>query len=182
VLNLTADAPPAVAGNMSAAMSRGLPTSTQFLFDVKVEVDTEPPSPTDPAIMGALDPKLKNKPLTRFGLLFALPVGQIAFKPGAGGTRSGALTFDVAAYDSDGKLVSSLGQTYQLPLSADEYQQFIQTPFLYYQQIDLPPGQIFLRIGILDTVSNKVGTLEIPLTVGKKPPSPAVTDGGTESK
>jgi VWFA-related protein len=184
VLTLTADAPPADAGNMNAAMSRSMPTSTQLLFDVKVEANTEPPSPTDPAIMGSLDPKLKNKPLTRYGLLFAMPVGQITFKPGAGGTRSGALTFDVAAYDSEGELVSSLGQTYQLPLSGDEYQQFIATPFQYFQQIDLPPGQLFVRIGILDVVSNKVGTLEIPLLVGKgstsqKPEAAKGTQGGT---
>jgi VWFA-related protein len=176
VLDLTADAPSAVAGNMSAAMSRSMPTSTQLLFNVKVEPGTEPPNPTDPAIMGALDPKLKNKSLTRYGLLFELPVGQIAFKPGAGGTRSGALTFDVAAYDSEGKMVSSLGQTYQLPLSDIEYREFIQTPFQFFQQIDLPPGQIFLRIGILDTVSSKLGTLELPLTVGKKPAASAVAD------
>jgi len=161
---------------MSAAMSRSMPTSTQLLFNVKVEPGTEPPNPTDPAIMGALDPKLKNKSLTRYGLLFELPVGQIAFKPGAGGTRSGALTFDVAAYDSEGKMVSSLGQTYQLPLSDIEYREFIQTPFQFFQQIDLPPGQIFLRIGILDTVSSKLGTLELPLTVGKKPAASAVAD------
>ena len=53
VLTLTADAPPADAGNMNAAMSRSMPTSTQLLFDVKVEANTEPPSPTDPAIMGS---------------------------------------------------------------------------------------------------------------------------------
>lgn len=182
VLDVTADAPSAVAGNMSAAMSRSMPTSTQLLFNVKVEPDTEPPNPTDPAIMGALDPKLKNKLLTRYGLLFELPVGQIAFKPGAGGARSGALTFDVAAYDSEGKMVSSLGQTYQLPLSDIEYREFIQTPFQFFQQIDLPPGQIFLRIGVLDTVSNKLGTLELPLTVGKRPPAPAVADEGKASK
>jgi hypothetical protein len=38
----------------------------------------------------------------------------------------------------------------------------------FFQQIDLPVGQLFIRVGVLDTTSNKVGTLELPLKVGKK--------------
>jgi hypothetical protein len=45
------------------------------------------------------------------------------------------------------------------------------------QQIDLPPGEIFLRVGVLDGVSDKVGTLEIPLIV-KKPAGPPGGNGG----
>jgi hypothetical protein len=50
---------------------------------------------------------------------------------------------------------------------------FIATPFQFNQQLDLPRGKFTLRVGILDSVSKKVGSLEIPLTVGKKPPSVA---------
>jgi len=89
--------------------------------------------------------------------------------------------FDVAAFDSDGKLVTTLSQTQKLPLTTEEYQQFIATPFQFFQQLDLPPGQFTLRIGILDTVSNKLGTLEIPLTVGKKPASPPAAATGKAS-
>jgi hypothetical protein len=62
-----------------------------------------------------------------------------------------------------------------MPLSDDKYKQFIQGPFRFSQQIDLPAGQLFVRIGILDRTSNKVGTLEIPLTATKG--SGAVTAG-----
>jgi len=43
-----------------------------------------------------------------------------------------------------------------------------QRPIRFTQQIDLPPGQPFLRVGVLDHATNKVGTLELPLTVGKR--------------
>ena len=33
---------------------------------------------------------------------------------------------------------------------------------------DLPPGQLFLRVGVLDHNSDKVGTLELTLNIGKK--------------
>jgi len=41
-------------------------------------------------------------------------------------------------------------------------------PIGFTQQIDLPPGQLFVRVGVLDHATNKVGTLELPLTVGRK--------------
>jgi hypothetical protein len=40
------------------------------------------------------------------------------------------------------------------------------------QQLDLPPGQIYLRLGILDTTSNKVGTLDTSITVAREPTAP----------
>jgi hypothetical protein len=60
----------------------------------------------------------------------------------------------------------------RLPLTTDEYQQFLQTPFKFFQQLDLPPGQLFLRTGVKDAVSNKLGTLEVPITPAKNMPPP----------
>jgi VWFA-related protein len=173
-LTLTSDSPPAGSETVRAAMVRGMPASTQLLFDVKVNPATEPPRPTDPPVMGVLDPKLKHQPLTRYGLLFALPTSQITLSPGPGGTHSGSVTFAAAAYDTNGKLVTSLSQTIQLPLSAAEYRQFLKSPFQYYLQLDLPPSQLFLRIGVFDGVSNKVGTLEIPVKVANATAVPTV--------
>jgi hypothetical protein len=125
---------------------------------------------------------LKRVRLVRYGFLFTLPPSQIDFADAGGGTYSGSVEFDVAAFDSDGNLVTILSQTQKLPLTTEEYQQFIATPFQFFQQLDLPPGQFTLRVGVFDTVSNKLGTLEIPLTVGKKPPAPAVVSEGKASK
>ena len=84
------------------------------------------------------------------------------------GSPASLLAGVIAAYDADGKIVTGLSQTVKMPLSDAKYQQFIQGPFRFFQQLDLPSGQLFLRIGILDPTSNKIGTLEIPLTVPKK--------------
>jgi hypothetical protein len=53
-----------------------------------------------------------------------------------------------------------------MPLSLDQFDQFASGPFQFIQQIDLPPGQLWIHVGILDTVSNRVGTLEFPIIVG----------------
>ena len=171
-LTLATSLPDGAAGDMRAAMSRSMPTSQQLLFDVQVEPSTEPAKPTDPAVFGALDPKLKGKPLARYGFEYIFPARQIAFKDGADGTHNGAVEFDIAAYDSQGKLVNSLSQSIKLPLSEEQYRQLLKGPFRFFQQLDLPAGQLFLRIGVLDQTSNKVGTLEIPRLVEKKQAAP----------
>jgi hypothetical protein len=149
---------------MQAAMGGGAPPATQLLFDVRVE-PAEPARPTVSQVMGTLDPRLQRAPLTRYGFSYLLPVSQIAFANGPGGMHSGSLEFDVAAFDADGRQVTILSQTMKLPLTKEEYEQFVKTPFQFFQQIDLPPGALTLRVGILDGVSNKVGTMEIPATV-----------------
>jgi VWFA-related protein len=167
--------------DMRLAMGRAMPTSQQILFDVGVESSTEVVKTTDPqgSILGTLDPvvkvKLKDKPLIRYNFNYAIPARQIAFSAGPNGTHNGSLELDIAVYDADAKLVTGLSQTVKMPLSDDKYRQFIQGPFRISQQIDLPAGQFFVRIGILDRTSNKVGTLELPLTVAKG--SGAVTAG-----
>ncbi|MGD0638226.1 MAG: VWA domain-containing protein [Nitrososphaerales archaeon] len=168
----SANSHPDPEATMRLAMSRAMPTSTQILFDVQVEPSTIPPKPSDPPILGTLDSKLKSKPLTRYGFQYAIPARQISFTPGPNGTHKGSLEVDIAVYDGSpsgsGKILTGLSQTVKMPLSDDKYQQFIQGPFRFFQQLDLPSGQLFVRIGILDPASNKIGTLEIPLTIPKK--------------
>jgi hypothetical protein len=43
----------------------------------------------------------------------------------------------------------------------------------------MPPGETFLRIGILDEATDKVGTMEIPMTVKKAAANPASTPAPT---
>jgi VWFA-related protein len=183
-LTLATIAPEVVDGNMRAAMSRSMPTSEQIIFDVRVEPSAVTAKAGDPPVMGTLDARFKDKPLTRYELLYEITAQQIAFASGVDNVYHGALEFDIAVYDADAKLVTSLGQTVKMPLDDFGYQQFMQQPFRFRQQIDLPAGQLFVRVGVLDHTSNKVGTLEIPLKVEKgldikKPDAAKGTPGET---
>jgi VWFA-related protein len=158
-----------IEAGMHAAMGRAMPTSTQLIFNVYVEPAPASPSGASPTILGTLDPKLKGKPLTRYSFLYNMPASRLAFSSDPDGSHHGSLELDLAAYDTDGKLVTGLSQTVAMPLTGAQFQSFTHGPFHFLQQLDLPSGQLFLRIGILDRTSNKVGTLEIPLTVPKNP-------------
>ena len=177
-LTLATTAPEPYGNNMQASMGRGVPTASQVLFDVRVAPAADPVKPTDP-VLGTLDPKLAAKPLVRYDVQYLVPARQITFAEGPGGTRKCTIAIDLAAYDVYGKLITGLSQTItSSPLTAEQYQKFLQKPFQPFQQIDLPPGEVFLRVGVLDGVSDKVGTLEIPLTVPKKLARPASPPGG----
>jgi hypothetical protein len=103
----------------------------------------------------------------KYGFLFTVPASQIAFTQRADGMRMGSLNFDVAAYSANGVLADAISEEVRLPLSAEEYAEFVRTPFHFYQQLDLPLGQTMVRVGILDDASKKHGTMDIPLTVAK---------------
>ncbi len=153
---------------MKAALESKVSNATQLLFNVAVE-------PTHPAartagtpVIGALAHRFRSKTLTRYDVVYALQPGQVAFADGPNGTRSGSLEFDAAVYSPNRKLVTILKQATSLPLAGDQDPRSDDTPmFQFAQQLDLPPGHVYLRVGILDRLSNKVGTLEIPLTVPK---------------
>ena len=147
-----------------AAMAHGAPTATQLLFIVRAQPST---TPATPPTMGTPDASIKNKPLVRYDLQYVLYPDEVTVAD-TGGAHKATVRFDAAAYDAEGKRLNVLTQTLNVTLKPDEIARFAKTPFRFTQQLDLPPGKIFLRIGILDNTSEKLVTLEIPLTVPQK--------------
>jgi VWFA-related protein len=179
-ITLSASAPEPYGDNFQASMARGVPPSSQVLFDVRVAPSAQPPKPSDPPLVGELDPRLKGRSLVRYDLEYFFPTRQITFTQDATGAQNASLQFEVAAYDVYGKLITRIGQKRDLQLAPDKYQQFVKArDQQYFQQIDLPHGEIFLRVGILDGVSDRVGTLEIPLLVTKNSAVQAGQPGGS---
>jgi hypothetical protein len=150
---------------MKAALQAKVAPATQLLFDVQVLPGTKSAKPREPAPAGAAGRRRKKVTLTSFDLQYTVELSQIAVANGPDGTRSDSLEFDAAAYNNNRKLVSNIRQTTRLPVEGDDTSQLEDMPFQFLQHVDLPPGQVYLRVGVLDRTSNKVGTLEIPLVV-----------------
>ncbi len=164
---LSAVTPEPDKNTMRASMARFAPVAAQVVFDANVAPTTAEPRPTDAAVMGVPVAEFKDKPMVRYDIVYSIPADKIALSDGPDGLYRGAVEFDVVASDVFGKLITSVSRTMPLTLSVDEYDEFAKTPFQFLQQIDLPAGQTYLRVGVLDKVSNKVGTVEIPLMVAK---------------
>jgi VWFA-related protein len=145
-------------------MGLGALPATQLTFDVQVTPGAAN-SKTSNARRALL---LSGKTPVTYNLIYKLDQSQIDFATSTGGVRNASIEFDLAAYDSDGKLLTVRSQTLKLPLSPQEYQEFVQTPFQFLLPVDLPPGELTLRVGVFDGISSKAGTLEIPLAIPKK--------------
>jgi hypothetical protein len=168
-LTLATKAPEPYGSNMQASMGRGVPTSSQLLFNVRFAPHSDTINPPDTKVLGTIDPKLSGKPLRRYDLQYVFPGRQITFTDGPGGTHKASLEFDIVAYDVYGKVITQLSQSIDLALNADRYQRIQKEPFQLLQAIDLPLGEVFVRVGVLDGNSDKVGTMEIPIVVDRKP-------------
>jgi VWFA-related protein len=152
---------------IKAALQGKTPPATQILFDAKLQ-----PVPEDPYNLGTRpQPGTKSKKAparTPYDLFLAVPQSQITYHEGPNDTHSVNLQFAFDAYDLNGKFLGSHSQNVSLNLPPDRYESFRKSPVVFHEQIAFFPGPLFLRVGVLDGVSNKVGTLEIPLTVPKK--------------
>jgi len=161
----TADAPAPGPALMKASMEGSAPVATQILFDVGVW----PSSLSSAAVtQPQSDPKAtkaKVSKTVRYEIQYGFPASEIAFTEGFAETLHGSLEFDVVAYDIYRKRVAVLTQTVPMNLSLQQYDEFAAKPYLFTQQIDLPPGQLSLHVGILDNTTSKVGTLEVPVYV-----------------
>jgi len=159
----------------NAAMGYGLPDAAELPFTVTVQPSTQPSQPdgsSSSSALGSPSPGLKGTPLVRYDFLYDLPGSEIALaSDDAAGMQKGSLQLLIAAYSTDGELLNTLGQTATYTIKPDEVEQFKQQPERIPVQLDLPPGKVVVRVGVLDVSSQRMGITEIPKTVVQ--PSPA---------
>ena len=53
----------------------------------------------------------------------------------------------------------------EITYSQDEYKEFLKTGFPAHQELKLGPGNYVLRLGVMDRSNQKIGTVEVPLTI-----------------
>ncbi len=157
----------APATKLPAAMGHGEAASTQLLFDVRVTPSTSPPRPGDPEVIGTLSPALTHRPVVRYDFFYSMAPDQIALVETPDGTRKGSVDFAFVAYDGAGQMLNFVGKTAELTLRPDQVSGFMKRPFQVTLQFDLPPGEVFVRLGVMDAASGKTGTLEFAEKVAK---------------
>jgi VWFA-related protein len=156
---------------LHAAMSHGAAPSTGVLFNVRVTRATDPAELKDTRAIGQLSSALKDKHLVRCDFQYDFPPGQITLENEENGKREGSVHFVIVAYDGEGNVLNFLAKSLTFSVKEDQVAHFLQTPFQlpFHLALDLPPGQSFVRMGVLDLPSQRVGTLEIPVTADKLP-------------
>ena len=67
--------------------------------------------------------------------------------------------------DSAGSAKGNAAASFHLPLNAAQFDVLARTGLQIHQDMDLKPGTYQLRLGVLDRLSGKMGTLDVPLSI-----------------
>ena len=156
-------------------MRRGAPTSSQIVFVAKVLPRDPQPDLSDPGRRLGKEAAELTGPLVRYNIDWNVDLRSISTTVGEDGERSGTLRFAAVAFDADGKALNSNTPQEALKFTPAQFTAFVKRGFPASMQLDLPKGEVFLRLGVFDPNGNKVGSMEIPLIV--KPGGTSVVKG-----
>ncbi|MGA9668154.1 MAG: VWA domain-containing protein [Terracidiphilus sp.] len=139
-------------------MELGMPQSEQILYKVKIQ----PQAPNADSAAG----EQNGKPSAGQNYLveFFVDLKDLDLKLDSDGLHKGMLNISLIAYDRYGKIASRKDQLVGLNIKPDVYPIFEQKGVQLHAQIEVPKGQYWLRTGIFDQSSHKVGTMEVPLS------------------
>jgi hypothetical protein len=152
-----------------AATEFGALPSTQILFQVRTLPANDSllegtKLPDGPA--GEMSAALKGR-TQRTIVDISLDPHNLAFEESPDGMRKAQIEFTLVAYDANGKRVNYSDQGAIFNLNSEAYARMLDTNTKIPHRIalDLPAGQMFLRIMVYDLAAARVGSLEMPVTI-----------------
>jgi VWFA-related protein len=155
----------------SVAMLHGAPERAEVVMTVKASGTGQYVEEKDRKPQQLLD---RQKPMFEYHLsgtteVYAvsctIDAKTVAFQKGADGKYTPHLALTFLAYDADGKVLNAVPGVFSLPLTAAQYKAVLQRGLTVTQQMDVPMGRAWLRVGVHDLQNDKVGATELPLVV-----------------
>ena len=134
--------------DLSTSMALVNPVATMIIFDARAV----PPAPAGGKVKLPID--------------FLVDSHTLSYEDDKG-SRKYELDFHAAAYAPDGKVISHADVGTKAGVKAENVAALEQGGFPYHMDLELPPGQYILRLGVRDTRTGFIGTADLPLTIGK---------------
>lgn len=78
------------------------------------------------------------------------------------------IQFIAVAWDNNGKKCGSFSETFNPTLSREQLQKLLRNGMQFHQPMALAPGTYQLRLGVMDRLARRVGTLDVPLVIEAK--------------
>ena len=133
-------------------MDLGMPQSEQILYKVRiVPAAAEEDEPAD------------KKDKNYYKVDFAIDLNDLKLNLGADGLHKGTLNISLIAYDRYGNVISREDHAAELNIKPDVYAVFQNTGVQLHAELAVPKGNYWLRTGVYDQGSHKVGTMEVAL-------------------
>lgn len=155
------------AGGFEATMQLGAIPPTEVILtaslavsDKVVKLDKKAPLPAD----NYLEADYKGKPFRTYIVQIKTDAHDLRMTRTADGMHHGTVEFVTVVYDQTGNRVNSLITTAVLNVSEAHYLKLLQIGLAARQEIAVPvKGNYFLRVGVHDVASDRIGALEIPV-------------------
>jgi VWFA-related protein len=166
---LSPDRPGAVSP-IVAALERGAPPQSQIVFEARVLAASDPAARAVKAAAGPageLAKELKG-PVTRYLVDFSVDPHGLTWSGLPNGGAHAELEVSMVAWDGDGRRVNYTDHGFAADLNRDESAEVLKSGLPMHQEIDLPAGEIFLRVAVHDLRNGRIGATEIPLMVAKR--------------
>lgn len=163
--NGSKDHPQIVSDPLQPLMGRGMPDSTQIIYEIRVLPAQHQPDEKSAIAGDNKDLNLKNS-MTRYAVDFAISPKDIKWQVTPDGMHHGNLEVTLVAYDHDGKTLNWLVRSMNMTLKPELYAAFERGGVQLHQEIDVPKEEVFLRTGIYDQGTGKAGTMEVSLPDG----------------
>jgi hypothetical protein len=138
-------------------MDLGMPQLEQIVYKVKIQ----PPPKTEDATAQQNGQKGSGQ---GYVVDFTVDPKDLALKLDSDGLHKGVLDVSLIAYDRYGKIGSRKDFLVPLNIKPDVYTTFQQTLMRMHAEIEVPKGQYWIRTGLYDRGSGKVGTMEVALS------------------
>ncbi len=165
-------------------MKHGAPMIHDLLFSAHIHADGIPAKATpeqmaqlaeQPAYVSAhqKDKALATVDVQKYVIDYR--VTDLALKAQAGQSgKTPSFEFAAAAFDSESRMLNGIVNEATGDASAGS-EASKSGVFRVRQQLDVPEHATWIRIGVRDKLSNRIGTLEVQLPLAPEAPSPAVT-------
>jgi len=132
-------------------MDFGLPQTEQILYTERVVPEQQPQD--------------ANPKGERYAVDFVVSLDDLNLKQDPDGTHKGTLTLSLVVYDKYGQIASRREHLVALNIKPDMWATYQKNGGLQlHSDLDIPNGQFWLRTGVYDATSRKVGTMEVPFS------------------
>ncbi|MGB6975242.1 MAG: VWA domain-containing protein [Terracidiphilus sp.] len=137
-------------------MDLGMPQSEQILYKLLVV-----PEKTSPAAAGDRQRKNDNK---RYALDFAVDLRDLHLRTTADGGHQGTIYVEFRVFDRYGSIVQHEEHRVELKVPSKVFKSYQTTGVQMQAQLQVPHnGHYWLRTGVYDANTQRVGTMEVPL-------------------
>jgi VWFA-related protein len=145
------------------SIQRGAPPAVQILFKARVLAAGDPllgDFHPQPGIAGMASLK---QPALRYCIDYSINVPDIAAELGPDRLYHSNLEILAIAYDPEGKPLNLIDHPFRFNVPPEEYEKLRRDRLTLHEEIDIPPGEVYLRLVVHDLATHRVGSLEVPI-------------------